>query len=80
MPSGRDDKYDFFLSRRGSVATIAQEVSRTGCGTRTFEIDQNFEPGARNRRPTAVGGSEDAGSSMSDEFDSLGCGLINAQP
>jgi hypothetical protein len=27
MPSGRSDKYDFFLSRRGSVATIAQEVT-----------------------------------------------------
>jgi hypothetical protein len=27
MPSGRSDKYDFFLSRRGSVATIAQVVT-----------------------------------------------------
>jgi hypothetical protein len=27
MPSGRSDKYDFFLSRRGSVAAIAQEVT-----------------------------------------------------
>jgi hypothetical protein len=27
MPSGRSDKYDFFLSRRGSVAGIAQEVT-----------------------------------------------------
>jgi len=27
MPSGRNDKYDFFLSRRGSVAAIAQEVT-----------------------------------------------------
>jgi hypothetical protein len=26
MPSGRSDKYDFFLSRRGSVAPIAREV------------------------------------------------------
>jgi len=45
--------------------------SQTGPGTKTFEIDQNFEPGARNRRPTAGGGSEDARSSMSDELDSL---------
>jgi tetratricopeptide (TPR) repeat protein len=27
MPSGPGERYDFFLSRRGSVATIAQEVS-----------------------------------------------------
>jgi tetratricopeptide (TPR) repeat protein len=26
MPSGPDERYDFFLSRRGSVATIAREV------------------------------------------------------
>ena len=44
----------------------------TGPGTKTFGIDQSFEPGARNRRPTIdVGGSEDARSIMSDEFDSL---------
>jgi len=45
---------------------------QAGPGTKTFEIDQSFEPGARNRRPTIdVGGSEDARSIMSDEFDSL---------
>jgi hypothetical protein len=27
MPSGLDGRYDFFLSRRGSVAAIAQEVA-----------------------------------------------------
>jgi tetratricopeptide (TPR) repeat protein len=27
MPSGPDERYDFFLSRRGSVATIAREVA-----------------------------------------------------
>jgi tetratricopeptide (TPR) repeat protein len=27
MPSGRGERYDFFLSRRGSVATIAREVT-----------------------------------------------------
>jgi hypothetical protein len=26
MPSGPVERYDFFLSRRGSVAAIAQEV------------------------------------------------------
>jgi len=37
-----------------------------------FDLDQTFEPGVRNRRPTIdVGGSEDARSIMSDEFDSL---------
>src|SRR4029450_8736450 len=27
MPSGPGERYDFFLSRRGSVAAIAQEVT-----------------------------------------------------
>jgi hypothetical protein len=27
MPSGPGERYDFFLSRRGSVASIAQEVA-----------------------------------------------------
>jgi hypothetical protein len=27
MPSGPVERYDFFLSRRGSVAAIAQEVT-----------------------------------------------------
>ena len=27
MPSGPGERYDFFLSRRGSVAAIAQEVA-----------------------------------------------------
>src|SRR5438132_12570710 len=27
MPSGPGERYDFFLSRRGSVATIAREVT-----------------------------------------------------
>jgi len=27
----------------------------TGPGTKTTEVDQSFEPSARNRRPTAVG-------------------------
>ena len=39
---------------------------------KTFDLDQTFEPGVRNRRPTIdVGGCEDARSSMSDAFDSL---------
>src|SRR5262249_17277197 len=28
MPSGHGERYDFFLSRRGSVAAIAQQVER----------------------------------------------------
>jgi len=42
-------------------------------GTKTIEIDQSFEPGERNRRPTNIdlGGSEDVRSIMSDEFDGL---------
>jgi len=37
-----------------------------------FDLDQNFEPSARNRRPTAVGAAlKMSKSSMSDEFDSL---------
>jgi len=43
MPSGRDDKYDFFLSRRGSVAAIAQEVTdvlkENGYRVRTQDYD-----------------------------------------
>ena len=27
MPSGAGERYDFFLSRRGSVAATAQEVT-----------------------------------------------------
>ena len=50
MPSGRSDKYDFFLSRRGSVAAIAQEVTdvlkENGYKVRTqdydFPITANF--------------------------------------
>jgi hypothetical protein len=50
---------------------LVEAMAPAGPGTNTFEIDQNFEPGARNRRLTAVGGSEDVGSRMFDEFDSL---------
>jgi len=49
-----------------------QKFARQSQGTKTFDLNQNFEPRARNRRPTIdVGGSEDARSIMSDEFDSL---------
>ena len=43
MPGGRSDKYDFFLSRRGSVAAIAQEVTdvltEKGYKVRTQDYD-----------------------------------------
>src|SRR5262249_47646937 len=43
MPSGGCDKYDFFLSRRGSVAAVAQEVTdvlkENGYRVRTQDYD-----------------------------------------
>src|SRR5262245_59929406 len=44
MPSGRSDKYDFFLSRRGSVAAIAREVTDvlTEKGYRVFVQDYDI--------------------------------------
>src|SRR5215467_15770711 len=43
VPSGRSHKYDFFLSRRGSVAAIAQEVTdvlkEKGYRVRTQDYD-----------------------------------------
>ena len=54
------------------VLFICAKNCPTGRGTKTFEIDQTFEPDARNMRPTDKGGGcEDARSSMSDAFDSL---------
>jgi len=51
---------------------LLEAMASTGPGTTTFEIDQNFEPGARTRRPTVVGAAlKMSASSMSDEFDSL---------
>src|SRR5499427_980413 len=44
MPSGRSDKYDFFLSRRGSVATIARFITTapTEKGYRVFVQDYDI--------------------------------------
>jgi tetratricopeptide (TPR) repeat protein len=44
MPSGPAERYDFFLSRRGSVATIAQEVTDalTEKGYRVFVQDYDI--------------------------------------
>jgi len=44
MPSGPGERYDFFLSRRGSVATIAQEVTDvlTEKGYRVFVQDYDI--------------------------------------
>ena len=43
MPSGPGERYDFFLSRRGSVATIAREVTdvlkENGYTVRTQDYD-----------------------------------------
>src|SRR5215471_6785876 len=48
MPSGRSDKYDFFLSRRGSVTAIAQEVTDvlTEKGYKVRAQDYDFQLGA----------------------------------
>src|SRR6516164_7524291 len=52
--------------------SLVAAINKDTPGPKTFDPDQNFEPGARNRRPTInVGGSEDARSIMSDEFDGL---------
>src|SRR5262245_2812134 len=51
---------------------LVEAMAPTGPGTKTFEIDQSFEPSARNRRPTAVGAAlKMSASSMSDDFDGL---------
>jgi hypothetical protein len=51
---------------------LVEAKAPTDAGTKTFEIDQSIEPGARNRRPTVVGAAlKMSASSMSDEFDSL---------
>jgi tetratricopeptide (TPR) repeat protein len=48
MPSVRNDKYDFFLSRRGSVASIAREVGHflTERGYRVLVQDYDIPLGA----------------------------------
>src|SRR6266566_3805955 len=56
-----------FICAKNSL--IAAKVP-TGPGTKTFEIDQNFEPGARTRRPMGAA-LKMFESSMSDAFDSL---------
>src|SRR5262245_64217349 len=47
MPSGHGERYDFFLSRRGSVATIAQEVTDVlaGSGYEVVVQDYDFQIG-----------------------------------
>jgi tetratricopeptide (TPR) repeat protein len=47
MPSGHGDRYDFFLSRRGSVAAIAREVTDvlTEKGYRVFVQDYDIRFG-----------------------------------
>ena len=47
MPSGPGERYDFFLSRRGSVAAIAQEVADVlkGSGYEVVVQDYDFQIG-----------------------------------
>jgi tetratricopeptide (TPR) repeat protein len=49
MPSGPGERYDFFLSRRGSVASIAREVAHflTEGGYRVLVQDYDIPLGAR---------------------------------
>ena len=53
MPSGPGERYDFFLSRRGSVATIAQEVTDvlTEKGYRVFVQDYSWLSSALSHEP-----------------------------
>jgi hypothetical protein len=48
MPGGAEDKFDFFLSRRGSVATVAQEVADVlnRKGYKVFVQDYDISLGA----------------------------------
>src|SRR5262245_5044902 len=48
MPSGHEKRYDFFLSRRGSVATLAREVADvlTGKGYKVLVQDYDIPLGA----------------------------------
>jgi len=48
MPGGAGDKFDFFLSRRGSVATVAREVENvlTDKGYKVFVQDYDIPLGA----------------------------------
>ena len=48
MPSGLAERYDFFLSRRGSVAAVAIEVADVlkENGYKVNVEDYDFRPGA----------------------------------
>jgi tetratricopeptide (TPR) repeat protein len=63
MPSGPGERYDFFLSRRGSVAAIAQEVSDvlTEKGYRVFvqDYDIHFGDSLIEKMHEAVSNSRD---------------------
>jgi hypothetical protein len=67
MPSGPGERYDFFLSRRGSVAAIAQEVAdvltEKGYKVRTQDYDipitanfiEKMHEAVKNSREKALG-------------------------
>jgi tetratricopeptide (TPR) repeat protein len=63
MPSGPGERYDFFLSRRGSVAAIAQEVTDvlTEKGYRVFvqDYDIHFGDSLIEKMHEAVSNSRD---------------------
>jgi hypothetical protein len=62
MPGAVAERFDFFLSRRGSVAAVAQEVSDvlTDKGYKVIVQDYDIPLGASFRRGDARGGQERA--------------------
>jgi len=56
--TGWAERFLVALPTSGDLFVYAKDLfveakAPTGPDTKSFEIDQNFEPGARNRRPTA---------------------------
>ena len=62
MPGAVDERFDFFLSRRGSVAAVAQEVSDvlTAAGYKVFVQDYDIPLGASFVEAMHEGGQERA--------------------
>jgi hypothetical protein len=69
MPNDRDERYDFFLSRRGSVAALAREVADvlTEKGYRVLVQDYDIPIGASFIEVMRLGSPVDCG-----KFEHLG--------
>src|SRR5262245_4167623 len=63
MPSGHDERYDFFLSRRGSVADISREVAdvltEKGSKVHVQDYDIPISPSFIDAMHTGVKNSRD---------------------